>query len=330
MTQSVVEAYKQLYHYTTAKGLNGIVESQQLRATNISYLNDSEELTGFFNRRLLHLLEEPIRAHFTDMQTTTSGRTYIDAEGGLEHVVTQSITKLGALLRSHTLKFHAPHVTSFCAASPQDPDDGLLSQWRGYGPDGGYAIVFETHRLQQLIDQLPDTYLYQFGCWGDVEYYDQDSNEKAAHSETLEREATVKQTIRTFVRDPSNSNAFCELYAPITALSCMHKHRGFREEAEVRIVAVPANDEVFEAAQKRGNKKPKHPVHFVEKHGVLVPYIMLFGDKSSGTATKLPISKVIVGTHPEKFKRQKAVDLMLKQHGIKAEVTVSDIPYLDH
>jgi len=37
-----------------------------------------------------------------------------------------------------------------------------------------------------------------------------------------------------------------------------------------------------------------------------------------------------VGPHPERFKRQKAVELMLEQNGIKAEVVVSDIPYLGH
>lgn len=34
-----------LYHYTSADGLIGIVRNQRLWATDIEYLNDSEELT---------------------------------------------------------------------------------------------------------------------------------------------------------------------------------------------------------------------------------------------------------------------------------------------
>jgi hypothetical protein len=61
MGKSVIEKHELQYHYTTATGLKGIVESQQLRATNISYLNDAEEHTGFFDRRLTQILEIPIR-----------------------------------------------------------------------------------------------------------------------------------------------------------------------------------------------------------------------------------------------------------------------------
>ncbi|MFO1205708.1 MAG: hypothetical protein U1E63_08295 [Burkholderiales bacterium] len=66
MEKSLVEAHPYLYHYTTAEGLKGIVESQQLWATNIAYLNDAEEHIGFFDRRLTHLLDQPIRDAATE------------------------------------------------------------------------------------------------------------------------------------------------------------------------------------------------------------------------------------------------------------------------
>ncbi len=49
-----------LYHYTTGSGLLGIVESQQIHATSIAYLNDEEEHVGYFHRRLPALLDEAI------------------------------------------------------------------------------------------------------------------------------------------------------------------------------------------------------------------------------------------------------------------------------
>jgi hypothetical protein len=40
--------------------------------------------------------------------------------------------------------------------SDDEYDDGLLSQWRGYGDDGGYAIEFDKENLEKLIKALND------------------------------------------------------------------------------------------------------------------------------------------------------------------------------
>lgn len=328
MGKSVVEAHRQLYHYTTAAGLQGIVESQQLRATNISYLNDAEEHTGFFERRLPRLLEKPVRAAVAERASTASGRSNIDKVGGIEKAVEGLTRELVTALRTTTLNFNNPYVTAFCSAVPEHaPDDGLLSQWRGYGLDGGYALVLETDGVQQLLNEESKSFHYQYSVWGDVEYYDQDTSQKAAYPETLVREAIVQEAIRKFLLT-NNRDELDALAEPMTTLPCLHKHRGFREEVEVRIVVLPSNAELFELAQNSGDKRPRKPVEFAMKNGVLVPYIMLFGRQLNGNATKLPISKVIVGPHPDRLKRQKAVELMLEQHEIEAKVTVSDIPYL--
>jgi hypothetical protein len=47
-----------------------------------------------------------------------------------------------------------PYLTSFCGvANSVISESGLLSQWRGYGIDGGYAIVFDTKALKALVAQ---------------------------------------------------------------------------------------------------------------------------------------------------------------------------------
>lgn len=46
-------------------------------------------------------------------------------------------------------------VSSFCKpASNEDFEHGLLSQWRGYGPDGGYAIHFSRAKLLAAIARV--------------------------------------------------------------------------------------------------------------------------------------------------------------------------------
>jgi len=44
---------------------------------------------------------------------------------------------------------------------------GFSAQWRGYGSDGGYAIVFETDGLQQLLDEEFKSFHYQVMVWGE-------------------------------------------------------------------------------------------------------------------------------------------------------------------
>lgn len=192
MSKSVSEVHSQLYHYTTAAGLQGIVESQQLRGTSIAYLNDAEEHTGFFDRRLPSLLEKAIRAAAEEIQDIPAERSRFEAAGGIQEAL-QAARGFGDAIKTATLKFNSPYVASFCTTLPQqDADDGLLSQWRGYGSDGGYAIVFDTHGLDKLLEAESKNFHYQYLFWGDVEYYDQDSTYAAAQPETIEAEMIVR------------------------------------------------------------------------------------------------------------------------------------------
>jgi len=326
MRKSVVESYPQVWHYTTVLGLHGILTSQQLWATNISYLNDAEEFTGFFDRKLLHLLKEGVLEGIAEACKTAQGLSVIEAAGGLGVVEGELPNKLLAILRATTLRLQA-YVTSFCYTPPErDSEDGLLSQWRGYGSDGGYAIVFDTQGLDELLRDEQQRFLYSFGHWGDVDYYDDDAGAGAAHEETLEWEAAIRKTIVSIIVE-RNLHPAEALFEPVISLSTRHKHRGFREESEVRIAVVTPNDETIREARKAGNNRLKKPVYFTPRGGVLVPHIALF-ERPAGEAATLPIRKIIVGPHPEKLKRKEAIEMLLDQLKIEAKVVASDIPYL--
>jgi hypothetical protein len=324
MHKSVIESYPQLWHYTTAHGLQGILTNQQLWATNIFYLNDGEEFTGFFNRKLPHLLKEGFQEGIAEARKTEKRLSLIDAADDLDAIEKSSNDLLSAL-RAATLSLPV-YIASFCC-TPSEPEseDGLLSQWRGYGVDGGYAIVFDTNGLNELLLEEQRRFFYSFGHWGDVDYYDGKAGVKAAHEETLKWEATIRETLASLVLKQSpDYEAF---YEPIVSLATRHKHQGFREEREVRIVTLPLHDDLIREAQKEGENRLKKMVHFTPRGGVLVPHIALF-ERPTGDAAKLPIKKIIVGPHSEKLKRQKAVEILLDQLGIETKVVVSDIPYL--
>lgn len=68
MAKTVTEDYAELYHYTTAEGLHGIITSQHLRATNIAFLNDSEERLRYFVRRMPLLIERAVQQAINELK----------------------------------------------------------------------------------------------------------------------------------------------------------------------------------------------------------------------------------------------------------------------
>ena len=58
----VEEEYPELFHYTSAAGLTGILCTQSLWASHASFQNDPEEITLFFDRRLATIIEEELTA----------------------------------------------------------------------------------------------------------------------------------------------------------------------------------------------------------------------------------------------------------------------------
>ena len=328
MTKTVAEEHPELCHYTNATGLCGILNSQQLHATNIAYLNDAEEYIGFFDRRLPMILDDSVRKAVTELARTSKGKAAIEKAGALDKAVGDLKEALSESILTTALGLGEPYVTAFCRVKDQHTlSDGLLSQWRGYGVNGGYAIVFRAKGLEKLLRAEWENFHYQFLKFGDVDYDDQGTNKVEVHPERENWEEMIQRSVRDFIV-ARKREGFEPLSEAIPSLSTRYKHHGFREEAEVRIVAIPSNDAIFKIANSEGDTRPKKAVQFTPRNGVLRPFIKLFWGNTDGIIQKLPISRIIVGPHSDKLKRQKAIELMLQQNGIEAQVTVSDIPYL--
>ncbi len=327
MAIPVAEAYRELYHYTTVNGLLGIVSNQVLWATHIGYLNDAEEQIGFFERRLATLIETPAREAIVELAKMPSGKSAIDKMGGSELALTSLVRDLATGIRSTSATIYQPYVASFCG-SPVDgkPNDGLLSQWRGYGHDGGYAIVFDTAALESLIRFEEREFHYLSVLWGDVDYVPSLNGGDLKHPETKEWELLIHETVKNFVLLPSREKLE-PLFEPIVALSCRHKHAGFHEEAEVRIAVMNPAEHVRVEARTLGERRELKRVNFLTRDGMLLPYVSLF-ERKPAEQQVLPIKRIIVGPHPDKLKRKKAVEMLLAEHKNCAEVVFSDIPYL--
>ena len=114
-----------VYHYTSASGLHGIVTSKSICATNILYLNDSSELI-YAAQMLQKVIDELLKD------------TRDASNKGLLFKVYERASFLHLL----------PTSVYVCSFTLQG---NLLSQWRGYCPDGsGFSVGFDPSKLAQL------------------------------------------------------------------------------------------------------------------------------------------------------------------------------------
>lgn len=327
MAKRVTEVHQELMHYTTGSGLEGIVSTGALWATHASALNDSQEITHFLDTRLIEIIREEAIGILSDLVQDPKIAQKIEGEGGFDKVVEQRTSTVAALLRKSMLSFHQPYIFSLSAiTSDRVRQSGLLSQWRGYGTDGGYAIIFDSSRLEELLNEEVEQHYYQGMQWGDVYYYGLSDADQRASEEIAEEERVLRADIRELHHSPKPSSMEQSYDAMIT-LSCLYKHWGFHEEQEVRVIAIPPNEEVLRLAKQSGEAREPRRISTMSRGGMLVPYLDLFGTSSPPTR-KLPIKQVIVGPHPLSPTRRKTVELLLRCHGYEATVCISDIPYL--
>lgn len=243
-------------------------------------------------------------------------------------VVRELSGQLKTEIHKNLTSIEEPYVVSFCGTrDSRVARDGLLSQWRGYGEDGGYAIVFDTKGIDELLKNENGKYLYLSMRWGDVNYHDDENCDAIELEEVRENEKLINDCLVEYVKT-TNHKVLASMYDPISSLSCLTKHWGFHEEREVRVVAMLGTDKFIKEARELGEVRPDKFIHHYSRGGVLIPYIRLFEDRTSNSDKKLPIKSVIIGPHPDKFRRKESVAILLKQYGIQAEVTVSDIPYI--
>lgn len=195
-----------LYHYTSAEALLGIIDGRSIWASNINYLNDEKEY--------LYTVEL-LRPHLEKLQSNTNNRALIDqliqwiekAEGG------------------------PTYVTSLSSQSD------ILSQWRAYCRNGGFSIGFTRDGLQEVVERCGLT-LTQ--CVYD---HDEQSEKVASFIDSLTTAISSEgQTILN--RKDAHQFYADNVYKQLTLLANEIKHPAFQEEEEWRLVKlfVPAND----------------------------------------------------------------------------------------
>jgi hypothetical protein len=322
MEEITSKVYKRLFHYTSLHGLYGILKSQSLWATNYKFLNDNSEII-LFRDKLISLLYPKILDQINRWVEKNSSLAQVaEQEGGLQAVAKKDTE---ALVDAHYGATGVEiYIASFCGEDEDEyiNQNGLLSQWRGYGGNGGFVIIFKTQELEEMLKIEANSFDYGPGALADVVYSD---DERKLESDLHEPISHILEYTEKLYANLNEAPPDATKAAP-SFIQCVgrYKHCGFKEENEVRLVAVPIihNEKYLQlAGEHNAIPKPEKERKFRDKNGEPVPYIELFG----WPHRPLPIERIIVGPHKEKEARAVALRVMLRNTNIV--VTASKTPY---
>ena len=193
-----------LFHYTTAVGLMGIVESGKIWTTKIQYMNDNSELQLAFD----YIRNE------IDLQRKGIEKTRTEEE--LEEMckVLDSTEKINVSL------------ASFTEMGDQ------LSQWRGYCEIGnGYSLGFDGHKLRKLV--------HSNNSYNLVPCIYEEKEHKRLIKELVDNYPTKKMLDATRIEDPELNDIFQFSLAfanSVLFLAPLIKSASFKEEKEWRLI----------------------------------------------------------------------------------------------
>ncbi len=320
-----VKSHPEIHHYTNFEGLKGIFATRTLWATNYLYLNDSTEtkilkahIERVLSKRLLSIAEQAwaskldARARkFLELCSDPAEFAYVHAGGLIDALHEETITNRSA------------YVSSFCSHHSDkkyDQLNGILSQWRAYAKNGGYCIVFDTKQFANLLRREAAVHYWNFITFEEVTYAEEDDAiEKRFEALISACEDLVKNLL--FFNKPFGVTK-SDVGKYLQGASLL-KHPGFKEEREVRIVAIPAEKSDVDNATKLYGDVPHRrykKVHTRNNGSQDITYLKLFDSIDE----ELPIRRVIVGPSNQQGNyHRRVIDLL----GDRVNVTKSSIPF---
>lgn len=323
--KALIERHPELHHYTDRNGLEGILKTNTLWATHFSNLSDSSEIV-LLKEPLVAALEAPIKRQIISKQRESFRmRRLVEQHGGVNAVakglardcVNSNYTV--AFTGGENLALAEPFICSFCSHANDhryEQVNGLLSQWRGYGRQGRFSLVFDTKRLDDLLAQEWRAHYWVKFELAEVVYL--------KGSETLETSfpELIEETF-AFISDllEGNRRPRDHFLIPLMQAATLLKHRGFQEEREVRIVAIPQSKQVLARHGKEDELLGWPPVKDVHILGESKKYVALF----EALNAELPIKKIIVGPGA---KQKEDIELARSLVSNRVPISISETPFI--
>jgi len=324
---SHADSHPRLYHYTGEHAFRSIVGTNTLWATYFEDLNDASEfkvlrtpLAEELGDRFISTVEAFAKRGGWQAETVRSQGGVRPAAAGLGKILMNNLYKatFGAPFSE---SLYPCFVSSFCSHKPDGytEDNGLLSQWRGYGggPDGSYCLVFDTRRFEALMREEQEAYQYFFMGLGVAHYFKDRKEMPPYFADLAERGKTIVEAILS-ASDP----ALGALFEPFVEGATTIKHRSFEEEREIRLIAMPLSQRGDEQMKSVPGYKSKflRGSFTIDSKVKKKRHISMFRERS-----KLPIVRVIVGPALDQRRNEK---IARKAVGNDIEVLLSKTPFI--
>ena len=258
-----------MHHYTGAIGLQGIIENQKIWATHVSCMNDPSELHGLdVAKKLLDDQSEPMWEILPNLAKVAIRVLNSDVDIG---------------------------QYAFCLSL--NPDK--LSQWRGYTPEGGYSVGFDTLKLNRNLVQKNGEGTVSFNPIM-VKYVARGAELDNSYDEILKELMAefFKHAIPCFAKEDDPGLLAAMFIETVRAFAVALKDDNYIDEEEVRFV----NDGIQ-------HPRPKHRPS--GKMVMQTPYVEL----EMKNQALLPIYEIIMGPGLDFDLAAKGVETLLKSAG---------------
>ena len=331
--EDISEEHSRLYHYTDIGSLENIIKNQTLWAIHYKGLNDSSEvqhMRPIIEEMMLRICNDTMRRN---AKNSLLYRRYLDKHGGL--AVTSKWQAKNLVRIYYDLTFSAagsagepyaePYVVSFCSHSDKSTyvqKNGLLSQWRGYGAEGGVAIVFNTERLRRVLGTELQNYDYSAIYLKPVVYHESALQDDEEFKELKE---ALQQYVKGLDSDDKAMASSGDVFLPFFGCVTRFKHQGFEEESEIRITVspVPERTQEFATIKSLPAVRLKPTFDRRNRRGVNISRVAINDFPNKGN---LPIQQIIVGPQQDQDAVVRRVNKIIGRKKIK--VTKSETPYI--
>jgi len=309
-----------LFHYTSAAGLIGILRAKELWATAYYCSNDASELAvgrGFLTPELTRITRKMIDDGDPLVLTFLKrGVNPMEYAENFEQLVVETAFSL-----------LSTYISCFC--KPKGEEDfrhGLLSQWRAYGADGGYALQFSRKKLLEAIEKIEN----EKGGWAydlkDVFYATQNPLQDKvlghidvfiqAYNDHLKAFGGPLEALLNTSTMPSPIAGL--VGGPLEALLdyFIHTKNGhFSEERECRLSFV----------EPEAPDLQKIPTDCFDRGGLIVPYKRI---PHSTIPLVDCLEWILIGPNSRMGARFKSVCQIVKASGLDIKVRPSHIPFV--
>ncbi|MDU0113271.1 DUF2971 domain-containing protein [Psychrosphaera aquimarina] len=255
----LTEMSDNFYHYTSAQGIQGIIENRVMWATDIRFLNDLSE----FDNGMVIIIDRMLKH---------------------KNPIIAELSKLLKTYYSQTMDSATPYVTSFCI------EKDLLSQWRAYANNAsGYCMEFDFSKTKfKVAGQDVDSWVK-----GKPIIYD-DEEKKTIVDNSLDEleQLLIKYKVdETYLIEQGSIGTLAGyVSASMFMLACHFKDKSFKEEKEWRVCFILNQSQAEQIREFRisdGGFIPYIPVSFNQKENeneeqIPIPLVSVCLPPSSG------------------------------------------------